>query len=233
MKPATVPPGRSRSTTPPAASPTGARLTGEIDNASTRPGCAWPRRRRGDRTSSPRRPRWRADRPTTLRSRAGRRERPLDGVLDPISSRSIRTDPEHEALLGDSDGFVCCSHYHPPIRLSWRPGLDERFALVLNYTSGSVRRDRSRTSPLPCLPSGGAPTRQPRVAGACVAPTLPAPPSPTRDAGRGLHRGVARGPIQRWSRPSNSTGPRAPTPARRATRSCARRREDDRTVAPL
>ena len=42
-----------------------------------------------------------------LRSRTARREQPLDThIPDPIVSREDRTDPEHEALLGDSVGLA-------------------------------------------------------------------------------------------------------------------------------
>ena len=42
-----------------------------------------------------------------LRSRTARREQPLDTHMpDPIVSREDRTDPEHEALLGDSVGLA-------------------------------------------------------------------------------------------------------------------------------
>ena len=42
-----------------------------------------------------------------LRSRAARREQPLDTHLpDPIVTREGHTDPEHEALLGDSVGLA-------------------------------------------------------------------------------------------------------------------------------
>src|SRR6266498_4449218 len=42
-----------------------------------------------------------------LRSRTARREQPLDTHMpDPIVSREDGTDPEHEALLGDSVGLA-------------------------------------------------------------------------------------------------------------------------------